>query len=78
MSFTDEMEKRLRRVMGVTDDEEWVNYEIEKENGYGGGCDTCGYGADTGRVYVTVYCDGKSREFSDLGELMRALDAVQL
>jgi hypothetical protein len=78
MSFTDEMEQRLRRVLGVTDDEEYVHYEVEKENGYGGGCNTCGYGADTGRVYVTVHCDGKYREFNDLGELMRALDAVQL
>lgn len=77
MSFQKEFERRLRRVAGQTDDTVDVSYEVEKEDGYGGGCDTCGYGRDDGRAYVTVYAGyGHTREFEDLGEMMREMDAV--
>lgn len=72
-----DFERRLRRVVGVTDDTVDVYYTVEKENGYGGGCDTCGYGADDGRAYVSVSAGGSHyREFEDLGALMRELDEV--
>jgi hypothetical protein len=87
MSFSEEFDKRLRRVCDVTDDNRVVRYEVEFEKAYFTGCDTCGYGGDDDRTYVTVHVEGPegsqwrdrvSREFPDMGSLMRALDAVEL
>jgi hypothetical protein len=87
-SFSEEFDKRLRRVCGVTDDSRAVSYESEFEKSSFQGCDTCGYGGDNDRTYVTVTVEGPApanswsgriyKEFGDLGELMRALDAVVL
>lgn len=55
---------------------EWI-----EEPGYGGGCDTCGYGADTTRVmiYYTTPGDSGIREYRSyryegiFGELLTQL-----
>jgi hypothetical protein len=86
MSFSEEFDKRLRRVCGVEDDTRSVSYEVEFDKAYFTGCDTCGYGGDDDRTYVTVTVMGEdnswrgqtSREFPDLGSLMRAVDDVTL
>lgn len=85
-SFSEEFDKRLRRVCGVTDDSRTVSYENEFDKSMFQGCETCGYGGDDDRTYVTVYVDGPdnkwegrvTKEFGDLGEMMRAMDAVEL
>lgn len=86
-SFSEEFDQRLRRVCGVTDDSRAVSYVNEFDKAYFQGCETCGYGGDDDRTYVTVtvagpqphpWTGGISKEFGDLGELMRALDAVEL
>lgn len=67
-----EYERRLRRVAGVTDDtvqvyvdsRAWVN---------GGGCETCGSEAE---VDITVWAGKVTRDFDDVGDLMRALVEV--
>lgn len=84
LSFSTEFDQRLRRVCGVTDDSREVSYEAEFDAPAFEGCETCGYGGDEGRSYVTVNVRGTEdasyvyKEFADMGELMRALDAVEL
>lgn len=81
MSFQDEFEKRLRRVCGVTDDSRTVTYRVETWSGFGG-CETCGDNGAKSEIEVRVYASETertaSRDFDDLGDLMRALDAVEL
>lgn len=77
--WNDEYERRLRRVIGVTDDSVEVSVDTEFDRSWSGGCDTCGWYDET--VTITVSAghgrDRKSRTFSELGELIRALDEVE-
>lgn len=80
-----EYEQRLRRVVGVEDDSRAVWVDTDFEEGYGGGCDTCDYGSDPGRVVITVCVrDGSSpygyarKEYSDMGQLLREMGEVEL
>jgi len=88
MSFKEEMDKRLRRICGVTDDSLVVVMNTATETitewaGY-----SCEY-TDTNswtvvKVIKTLHEPTRwtetvaEKKFSDLGELMRALDEVEL
>lgn len=79
MSFQEEYEKRLRRVCGVTDDSLDVYCSANAWTEYSG-CDTCGGGTNFD-ITVSVFESRKiiaSTTFTDLGDLIRALDAVEL
>lgn len=87
MSFKDEMDRRARRVLGVTDDSLMVDYNEEVDKYYSGYCDTCSYTETSWKLVVSVFDGGKysyptsnnivsRREFGDMGEYMRLLDAV--
>jgi hypothetical protein len=80
--FSEEFDQRLRRVCGITDDSLKVWYESDFDAPTFNGCDTCNYGGDEGRSYITVRVEDPNRyivrEFGDMGELMRELDAVAL
>ena len=84
-SFEEEYNKRLRRVAGVTDDTYSVEVNMEvTEGGWTGGCETCEW-YEEGKAFVVVrvysveaYSTIASVEFDDMGELIRALDAVEL
>lgn len=84
MSFQKEFEQRLRRVIGLEDDSVDVIYKLDESEPGWSGCDTCGYGGDEARSWVEVWAydsktkQGYSKEFGDLGEMMRAMDAVEL
>lgn len=80
MSWRDEYDQRLRRVVGVEDDSLPVIEDSETRSS--GGCETCWF--DYTVVVVKVYTDWKrsqvvaEREFCDTGELLRAMDEVTL
>lgn len=82
MSFQKEFEQRLRRVCGVEDDSCEVTFSEAFNAPSFEGCDTCGYGADEGRAYIEVTVKVPHRrvyrEFSDMGELLRLMDKVDL
>lgn len=87
MSFKDEMDRRARRVLGVTDDSLMVDYNEEVDKYYGGFCDTCSYTETSWKLIVSVF-DGavhpyptsnntvSRREFEDMGRYLRLLDEV--
>lgn len=83
-AWQEEYNRRLRRVLDVTDDTLEVTVTPISERGFNTGCDTCGWGADTTSVdiRVTVFTKDKrgtyaiSRSF-ELGELMREMDEVE-
>lgn len=62
---------RCRRLLGVTDDTQSVH--VYTSTGDMGGCDTCGYG---GSDPIEITCAGKSKTYSDMGDLIRDLDEV--
>lgn len=85
-NFQEEYDKRLRRVAGVTDDSLKVETELDKTEGYWEGyCDTCQY-YNEGTTFVRIrvyeeddhYTAVATKDFNDMGELIRALDAVEL
>lgn len=82
MSFQDEMDKRLRRLAGITDDEVRVVIREDVNVSSSGGCDTCDYGREAEySVEVTFYKGNqylKYLSFYDLGALIRDLDSVNL
>lgn len=77
-TFQDDLDKRLRRVCGVTDDT--LRVEQSTETIGGGYCETCWWEDEV--IRVSVYgVDGKvvaEQDFDELGELMRAVDEVEL
>jgi len=85
-NFNEEYEKRLRRVAGVTDDGLSVEIVLDVSEGYWDGyCETCEYwneGKPFARVRVfdpeERYTEVAKIDFEDMGELIRALDAVEL
>lgn len=76
-SFSEEYDQRLRRVCGITDDTLSVNEDSKTV--YGGYCETCAYEEQV--IEITVL-DGRtkvaSRQFYDMGELVRAMDEVTI
>lgn len=84
-NFEEEYKKRLRRVAGITDDS--VDIVVESgttEGGWSGGCETCDYFME-GEPFVKIVAKSESWPFrsekvtfEDMGELIRALDAVEL
>lgn len=77
-TFQEDMDKRLRRLCGVTDDSLKVTQDSKTISG--GYCETCWYEDEV--IEVAVFDDqGKevaSTQYYDLGDLMRALDEVEL
>lgn len=85
VNFEEEYYKRIRRVAGIYDDTAVVVLESGTDDGYwSGGCETCNFYID-GEPYVKIIqkFDGypyrtERASFSDMGELIRALDEVEL
>lgn len=69
-TWQDEYERRLRRVVGVTDDSVAVSVDTEIE--YMGGCETCAWE----QTVIVVTAGRNTRQFTDLGDLMREVDGV--
>jgi hypothetical protein len=66
--WRDEFERRCRRLLDLTDDSQPV--EIETDYTY--------YSTMTGgRTSVVIRCGSDSREFLDMGDVIRALDEVE-
>lgn len=90
MSFKDEMEQRLRRICGVTDDTLDVSIETATETITHWQYMSCEYDETNSWTIVKVvrFYDKEhnkywkdtvaEKKFKDLGELMRALDEVEL
>ena len=84
-NFETEYYQRLRRVAGITDDSVQIELESGQNDGYwAGGCETCNFYIE-GEPYVKIVriYDGYPysedlKSFGDMGELIRALDAVEL
>jgi len=84
-NFEEEYYKRIRRVAGIYDDTTLVELESGEDDGYwSGGCETCNFYIE-GEPFVKIieiHTDYPYRteraSFSDMGELIRALDAVEL
>ena len=85
-NFEEEYNKRLRRVAGITDDSVTVQVESGQEEGrWSGGCETCAFYME-GEPFVRIVELNSERypfraekaSFSDMGELIRALDEVEL
>lgn len=76
MTFQVEFEKRLRRVLGVTDDSVSVYYESEVLDIPV--FDTFNPDASYSESRIIVSSGIKSKTFGDLSELMRELDKVEL
>ena len=76
-SFKEDYDKRLRRVCGVTDDT--LRVEETSRTVYGGYCETCAYEEEL--IEINVW-DGRTKvatkDFYDMGELIRAMDKVTL
>lgn len=66
------LEKRYNFIDTIAEVTDWI-----EEPGYGGGCDTCGYGADTTRVivyYITSDATEKKYRYEGtFGELLQQL-----
>ena len=81
--FEDEYYRRIRRVAGIYDDTATVELESGEDDGYwSGGCETCNFHVE-GAPFVKIvqkldeYPYRIERaSFSDMGELIRALDEV--
>ena len=76
-TWKDEYDRRCRRLLGVEDD--ILAVYVDTDWG-GGGCETCGYGGE-GSVTIRVETEtGRfiSRDFDDVGDMIRALDEVSL
>lgn len=83
MSFQEEFDQRLRRVCGVTDDSMTVTYREDERREYSGYCSTCAFEEIIKFIEVTVWADNgrnvyATKRFDELGEMMRALDEVEL
>jgi hypothetical protein len=76
-SFKEEYDKRLRRICNVTDDT--LRVTEDSKTVYEGYCETCRYSEEVIEINVwngnTVVT---SRQFYDMGELIRAMDRVTL
>jgi hypothetical protein len=67
-TWKDEFDRRCRRLLGITDDDRGP-VEIEMESVY--------YSTMTGgETSVVVRCGERSREFMDMGDVIRALDEI--
>jgi hypothetical protein len=80
MSWRDEYDQRLRRVVGITDDS--LPVIEDSETRWSGGCETCNFSYEV--VVVQVFSDWKrgtvmaEKEFYDMGTLLAAMDKVTL
>lgn len=84
-NFEDEYKKRLRRVAGITDDTVEIVVESGTEEGiWSGGCETCAFYTEGGpfvkivAIYPKYPFRAERVSYEDMGELIRALDAVDL
>lgn len=84
-NFEEEYKRRLRRVAGIYDDSVDVVVESGQEEGrWSGGCETCEFFME-GEAFVRIIELNPNRypfraervSFSDMGELIRALDNVE-
>jgi hypothetical protein len=55
VSFETEYHRRIRRALGVYDDETELIVDEHMASDWDTGCDTCGYGRDEYRVEVTIF-----------------------
>lgn len=80
-SFEEDYNKRLRRVAGLEDDTIEVRAASDSEDGYWEGyCETCQYWNE-GKTFVKIQRMDTYEvlsTFEDMGDLIRALDAVEL
>lgn len=82
-SFEEEYNKRLRRVAGIDDDSLRVEVTSGVGEGYWeGGCETCEYYNEGDPfVRVTVFEDYSivsTKEYYDMGQLIREMDKIEL
>lgn len=81
MSFKEEMDKRLRRVCGITDDSLKVyTYDRIIDSNWSGDPDDTDFGASH-EISVVIYQDDiriAGKDFEGIAELIRALDKVEL
>jgi hypothetical protein len=67
-AWKDEFDRRCRRLLDVTDDS--LPVEVETDYTY--------YSTMTGgETAVVIRCGHKTREFMDMGDVIRALDEVK-
>lgn len=80
--FQEEYYQRLRRVGGIYDDSVAVKVESGQEDGsWSGGCETCNFymeGAPYVKIFAVYPYYKELASFEDMGELIRALDNVEL
>lgn len=84
-NFEEEYKKRLRRVVGIFDDTVEIEVRSGTEDGYWDGfCETCEYWNE-GEPFVKIYARTsedsyltEKASFRDMGELIRALDEIEL
>ena len=86
MSFSEDFDKRLRRICGITNDELFVTHFAGVGPGHWEGyCESCSY-YEEGKPFVKIEVrEGGERgrliytkEYSGMGELIRDMDAIEL
>lgn len=86
MSFSEDFDKRLRRICGITNDELFVtHFAGVGEGSWEGYCESCSY-YEPGKAFVKIEVREDDRwgrlvssvEYEDMGELIRAMDTIEL